>query len=172
MKLVTNQKTQRTKWAHRSNKRGLMNKREQVCTEKGQEKDEDRKWKNATRHKRKNLQNKTGKCLRQTLSSSYMAAAKQQQRWRTTCLCFLFLTHFVVESVSQQQFDLIIAPHKRFWCPCTSHFHLLLVVFSFSVYCLFVYSPQYAGCEEGIPSLSLFSLSQSPFRVDNASSYQ
>ena len=26
--------------------------------------------------------------------------------------------------------------------PCTSHFHLLLVVFGFSVYCLFVYSVQ------------------------------
>ena len=62
------------------------------------------------------------------------------------CVCaaegiepFLLLTLLVVECESQQQFDLIIGPHKRFWFPCTSHFHLLLVVFGFSVYCLFVY---------------------------------
>ena len=46
---------------------------------------------------------------------------------------FLQLTRLVVECESQQQFD----PHSRFWFPCTSHFHLLLVVFGFSVYCLF-----------------------------------
>ena len=51
---------------------------------------------------------------------------------------FLHLTLLVVECESQQQFDLINGPHKRFWFPCTGHFHLLLVVFSFSVYCLFV----------------------------------
>ena len=55
---------------------------------------------------------------------------------------FLQLTRLVVECESQQQFDLITGPHKRFWFPCTSHFHLLLVVFGFSVYCLFVYSAQ------------------------------
>ena len=48
------------------------------------------------------------------------------------------LTRLVVECESQQQFDLIISPHKRFWFPCTSHFRLL-VMFSFSFYCLFVY---------------------------------
>ena len=53
---------------------------------------------------------------------------------------FLQLTRLVVECESQQQFDLIIGPHKRFWFPCTRRFHLLLAVFSFSVYCLFVYS--------------------------------
>ena len=63
------------------------------------------------------------------------------------CVCaaediepFLQLTCLVVECESQQQFDLINGPHKRFWFPCTSHFHLLLVVFGFSVYCLFVCS--------------------------------
>ena len=58
------------------------------------------------------------------------------------CLCVLQLTHLVVECESQQQFDLIIGPHKRFWFPCTSHFHYLLVVFGFSGYCLFAYSVQ------------------------------
>ena len=57
------------------------------------------------------------------------------------CSCFLQLTRLVVKCESQQQFDLITGPHKRFWFPCTSHFHLL-VVFGFSVYCLFVYSAQ------------------------------
>ena len=38
------------------------------------------------------------------------------------CLCFLQRTRLVVECESQQQFDLIINPHKRFWFPCTSHF--------------------------------------------------
>ena len=38
-------------------------------------------------------------------------------------------------ALSQQQFNLINGPHKRFWFPCTSH--LLLGVFGFSVYCLF-----------------------------------
>ena len=55
---------------------------------------------------------------------------------------FLQLTLLVVECESQQQFDLIIGPHKRFWFPCTSHFRHLLAVFGFSVYCLFVYSVQ------------------------------
>ena len=49
---------------------------------------------------------------------------------------FLQLTRLVVESELQQQFDLINCPHKRFWFPYTSHFHLL-AVFSFSVNCLF-----------------------------------
>ena len=40
---------------------------------------------------------------------------------------FLQLTHLVVECESQQQFDLINGPHERFWFPCTSHFHLLLM---------------------------------------------
>ena len=53
----------------------------------------------------------------------------------------LQLTCLVVECESQQQFDLVIGPHKRFWFPCTSHCRLL-VVFGFSVYCLFVYSVQ------------------------------
>ena len=52
----------------------------------------------------------------------------------------LSLTCLVVKCKSQQQFDLITGPHKRFWFPCTSHFHLLLLVFSFSFYCLCVYS--------------------------------
>ena len=68
----------------------------------------------------------------------------------TTCLCscrrriqpFLQFTCLVVECELQQQFSIITGPHKRFWFPCTSRFHLLLVVFSFSVYCLFVYSAQ------------------------------
>ena len=56
---------------------------------------------------------------------------------------FLQLTHLVVQRESQQQFDLINGPHKRFWFLCPSHFHLLLLlVFGFSVYCLFVYSAQ------------------------------
>ena len=53
---------------------------------------------------------------------------------------FLQRTCLVVECESQQQFDLIIGPHKQFWFPCTSHFRLLLVVFGFSFYCPFVYS--------------------------------
>ena len=52
---------------------------------------------------------------------------------------FLKLTRLVVECESQQQF-VITGPHKRFWFPCTSYFHLL-VVFGFFV-CLFVYSAQ------------------------------
>ena len=36
----------------------------------------------------------------------------------------LSLTCLVVECVSQQQFGLIIGPHKQFWFPCTNHFHL------------------------------------------------
>ena len=63
------------------------------------------------------------------------------------CVCatkdiepFLQPTRLVVECESQQQFDLIIGPHKRFWFPCTSHFRLLLVVFGFFPYCLFVYN--------------------------------
>ena len=55
---------------------------------------------------------------------------------------FLQLTCLVVECESQQQFNLITALRKRFWFSCTSHFHLLLVVFGFSVYCLFDYSVQ------------------------------
>ena len=54
---------------------------------------------------------------------------------------FLRLTRLVVECEWQQQFGLINGPHKRFWFPSTRHFHLL-VVFGFSVYCLFVYSTQ------------------------------
>ena len=54
------------------------------------------------------------------------------------CSCFLQLTRLIVECESRQQFGLIIGPHKRFWFLCTRHFHLLLlVVFGFSVYCLF-----------------------------------
>ena len=52
----------------------------------------------------------------------------------------LSLTCLVVKCKSQQQFDLITGPHKRFWFPCTSHFRLLFLVFSFSFYCLCVYS--------------------------------
>ena len=55
---------------------------------------------------------------------------------------FLQLTRLVVEWESQQHFDLSNGPHEWFRFPCTSHFHLLLLVFSFSVYCLFVYSMQ------------------------------
>ena len=51
-------------------------------------------------------------------------------------------TNSPCECESQQQFDLINGPHKWFWFPCTSHFHLLLLVFSFSFYCLSVYSAQ------------------------------
>ena len=65
------------------------------------------------------------------------------------CVCaaediepFLQLTCLVVECELQQQFDLIIGPHKRFWFPCISHFLPLVVVFGFSVYCLFVYNVQ------------------------------
>ena len=54
----------------------------------------------------------------------------------------LELTRLVVECEPQQQFGLINGPHKRFWLPCTSHFRLLLGVFSFSVDCLFVYGAQ------------------------------
>ena len=54
------------------------------------------------------------------------------------CSCFLQLTRLIVECESRQQFGLIIGPHKRFWFLCTRHFHHhLLVVFGFSVYCLF-----------------------------------
>ena len=77
------------------------------------------------------------------------------------CVCaaedikpFLQLICIIVECESQQQFGLIIGPHKRFWFPCTSHFHLLLVVFGFSVYCLFVDSAQ-AYCASSVSS-SLF----------------
>ena len=73
------------------------------------------------------------------------------------CLCFLQLTHLVVECESQQQFDLIIDPHKRFWFLCTSHFRLLLLVFRFSFYCLFVNSVQ---------ALWAHSVSSSPFLVN------
>ena len=69
---------------------------------------------------------------------------------------FLQLTLLVVECELQQQFDLINGPHKRFWFPCNSHFHLLFV-FSFSTYSLFVYSAQaYCAC----------SISSSPFLVN------
>ena len=44
------------------------------------------------------------------------------------CSCFLQLTCLVVECELQQQFNLIIGPHKRFWSPSTSHFHLLATV--------------------------------------------
>ena len=70
---------------------------------------------------------------------------------------FLQLTRLVVEWESQQQFDLIKGPHERFWFPCTSHFHILLVVFGFSVYCLFVYSVQ---------AVCACSISSSPFLVN------
>ena len=52
---------------------------------------------------------------------------------------FLPLTCLEVECVLQQQFDLINSPYRCFWFPCTSHFHLLLVVFWFllSTVCLF-----------------------------------
>ena len=53
------------------------------------------------------------------------------------CSCFLQLTCIVFECESQQQFDLIIASHKQFWFPCTSHFHLpLLCSVSPSTVCL------------------------------------
>ena len=59
------------------------------------------------------------------------------------CICatedispFLQLTLLVVEWELQQQFSLINGPHKRLWFPCTSHFHLLLLVSGFCVYCL------------------------------------
>ena len=64
---------------------------------------------------------------------------------------FLQLTHLVVECESQQQFDLIIGRHKRFWFPCTRRCRLLLLVFGFSVYCLFVYKVQ-AYCERSVCS--------------------
>ena len=48
----------------------------------------------------------------------------------------LQLTPLVVECESQQHFNLINSPHKGFWIPCNSYFHL--VVFGFSIYCLFV----------------------------------
>ena len=64
---------------------------------------------------------------------------------------FLQLTCLVVECESQQQFVLSNGPHKRFWFLCTSHFHLFLVVFGFSVYCLFVYSGQ-AYCASSVSS--------------------
>ena len=67
------------------------------------------------------------------------------------CSCFLQLTRLVVKHESQQQFSLIIGPHKRLWFPCTSHFHLLLVVFGFSVYCLFTVCKLYVH----VPSLLL-----------------
>ena len=54
----------------------------------------------------------------------------------------LSISRLVVERESQQQFDLIIGPHKLFLFPCTSHFRLLLVVIGYSFYCLFVYSAQ------------------------------
>ena len=38
------------------------------------------------------------------------------------CSCFLQLTRLVVEYESQQQFNFIIGPHKRFWFPCSGHF--------------------------------------------------
>ena len=68
------------------------------------------------------------------------------------CSCFLQCTRLVVECESQQQFDLIIDPHKRFWFPWTSHFHRLLV-FGFSFYCL---KSKHCAC----------SVSSSPFLVN------
>ena len=67
------------------------------------------------------------------------------------CLCFLQFAHLVVECESQQQFDLIIDPYKRFWFPGTSHFRLPLV-FGSSFYCLFVNSAQ-ALCAAPSPLL-------------------
>ena len=67
---------------------------------------------------------------------------------------FLQLNRLVVECESQQRFDRITGPDKRFWFPCTSHIHLLHVVFGFSVYCLFVYRAQ-ALCARSVSS-SLF----------------
>ena len=68
------------------------------------------------------------------------------------CSCFLQLTRLVVGCQSQQQFHLINGPHKQFWFPCTSHFHLLIVS-GFSFYCLFVYSAQ-AFCACSVSSSS------------------
>ena len=45
-------------------------------------------------------------------------------------------------SLGQRVINLIIGPHKRFWFPHTSHFHLLLLVLGFFFYCLLVYSLQ------------------------------
>ena len=45
------------------------------------------------------------------------------------CSCFLQLARLVVACEAQQQFDLIIGPHKSFWFPCASHFCLFLLVF-------------------------------------------
>ena len=64
---------------------------------------------------------------------------------------FLQLTHLVVECESQQQFDLINGPHKQFWFPRTSHFRLLLVVFGFSVHCLFTVRKIYARAPSLLP---------------------
>ena len=72
------------------------------------------------------------------------------------CLWFLQLTRLVVECESQQQFNLIIDPHKRFWFPCSRHFRPLLV-FRFSFYCLFVNSAQ---------ALCACSVSSAPFLVN------
>ena len=65
-------------------------------------------------------------------------------------LVFMFLATYS----SQQQFNLIIGPHKQFWFPCTSNFRLLLIVFGFSFYGLFVYSV-HALCSCSVSS-SLF----------------
>ena len=70
---------------------------------------------------------------------------------------FLQLIRLVVECESQQKFHLINGPHKQFWFPCTSHFHLLLVVFGFSIYFLSGYSVQ---------ALCTCSVSSSPFLVN------
>ena len=59
------------------------------------------------------------------------------------CLCSCFLQLTYLECEAQQQFELIIAPHKPFWFPCTSYFRLLLLVFGFSFYCLFVNSANF-----------------------------
>ena len=69
------------------------------------------------------------------------------------CSCFLQLTCLVVECESQQQLGLIIDPHRCFWFPCTSHFHLLLLVFGFSFYCVFVNCAQ-ALCACAVSSSS------------------
>ena len=70
------------------------------------------------------------------------------------CSCFLLLTRLVVECESQQQFDLIIDPHKWFWFPCTCHYCLHLVVFGFSI-CLYA-AQAFCAC----------SVSSSPFLVN------
>ena len=62
-------------------------------------------------------------------------------------------TRLVVECESQQQFDLIIGPHKRFWFPWTSHFHPLFVVYlvSPSTVCLYTVRKLYMHAPRATP---------------------